>query len=86
MRHFSSPKFWEACEKLPAQMRALAGKNFKLLKADPNHPSLQLKKIGRYWSVRIGRNYRAVAVEFDDGLLWFWIGAHSEYDRLLKQN
>jgi hypothetical protein len=58
-------------------MRALADKNFKLLKADPNHPSLQPKKIGRYWSVRIGRNYRAIAVEFDDGLLWFWIGTYS---------
>jgi hypothetical protein len=28
--------------------------------------------------------YRALAVEVDDGLLWFWVGTHAEYDKLLK--
>jgi hypothetical protein len=73
-------------EQLPTQVRALADKNFKLLQSDPGHPSLQLKKVGRYWSVRIGRDYRALAREHDGNLLWFWIGAHAEYDRLLKQS
>jgi hypothetical protein len=73
-------------EQLPAHVRALADKNFKLLKSDAGHPSLQLKKVSRYWSVRVGRDYRALAVEYDGGLLWFWIGAHAEYDRLLKQS
>jgi len=56
---------------------------FDLLKADPRHPSLHLKKVGRYWSARVGRHYRALAVEVPDGLLWFWIGSHADYDRLL---
>ena len=84
MRHFASPAFWDAFGKLPENVRELADKNFKLLKADPQHPSLRLKKVGRYWSVRIGLRYRALAVEMDAGLLWFWIGTHSEYDALLK--
>jgi hypothetical protein len=32
MRHFASPKFWEAYRQLPEQVRALADKNYALLK------------------------------------------------------
>jgi hypothetical protein len=53
MRHFASPAFWQAYEKLPAPVRELADKNYALLKTDPQHPSLRLKKVGRYWSVRV---------------------------------
>jgi len=52
------------------------------LKQNPRHPSLQLKRVGRFWSVRVGR-YRALAVEVDAGLLWFWIGSHADYDALI---
>jgi len=44
---------------------------------------LQLKKIGRFWSVRVGLRYRALAVEADDDLVWFWIGSHADYDDLV---
>ena len=30
--------------------RALADKNYALLKDNPRHPSLQFKKVGRFWS------------------------------------
>ena len=85
MRHFASPAFWDAYAKLPQSIRALADKNYALLKQDPHHPSLQLKKIGRFTSVRVGLRYRALAVEMEGGLLWFWIGSHADYDALLKQ-
>jgi hypothetical protein len=84
MRHFASAAFWEAYEKLPAQVRELADKNYTLLKGDPHHPSLHFKKIGRYWSVRVGLRYRALAVEVDEGFLRFWIGSHADYDALIK--
>lgn len=83
MRHFASSKFWTAYDALPPPIRELADKNFALLKADPRHPSLSLKKVGRFWSARVGRRHRTLAVEVDDGLLWFWIGSHSDYDRLI---
>ena len=83
MRHFASPAFWEAYAKLPAAVRELADKNYALLKDNPRHPSLQFKKVGRYWSVRVGLRYRALATEVDDGLLWFWIGSHADYDKLI---
>lgn len=84
MKHVASPRFWQAYEVLPEAVRELADKNFALLKADPDHPSLHLKKVGRFWSVRVGLRHRALAVEVEDGLLWFWIGSHADYDRLIQ--
>jgi hypothetical protein len=64
-------------------IRELADKNFKMLKDYPSHPSLQFKKAGKVWSARIGLHYRAVATQIEGGFLWFWIGTHAEYDKLL---
>jgi hypothetical protein len=82
VRHFASAAFWRAYVRLPETVRALAGKNYALLKQDAKHPSLHFKQVGRYWSVRIGTRYRALGVDVDDGVLWFWIGLHADYDRL----
>jgi mRNA-degrading endonuclease RelE of RelBE toxin-antitoxin system len=72
---------------LPKQIQKLADKNFELLKSDPHHPSLHFKKIGKkreLWSVRVGDHYRAVGTEKPDGIVWFWIGTHSDYDKLIS--
>ena len=84
MRHFASPAFWQAYENLPSHIQELADKNYSFLKDDPKHPSLHLKKVGDYWSVRVGIRYRALAVDIEEGLLWFWIGSHADYDRLVS--
>ena len=84
MRHFASPAFWEAYRKLPEPVRVLADRNYALLKENPKHPSLHFKKVGRFWSVRVGAHYRALAVEIEDGVLWFWIGSHADYDALIR--
>jgi hypothetical protein len=84
MRHFASPDFWAAYRNLPEAVRNLADKNFALLKSEPRHPSLHFKKVGKLWSARVGLHYRALATEVDGDLVWFWIGSHTEYDRLTK--
>jgi hypothetical protein len=84
MRHFASPAFWDAYGRLPESVRALADKGYEILKDNPRHPSLQLKKVGRYWSVRIGSRYRALAVDVEGGLLWFWIGSHADYHSIIR--
>ena len=84
MIHFASPSFWEAYEVLPLSVKRVADRNFETLKTDPKHPSLHFKKCNDYWSVRVGIGYRALAVEVENGLLWFWIGSHADYDRLIK--
>jgi hypothetical protein len=84
MRHFASPDFWDAYERLPEQVRVQADRNYRLLKNDPHHPSLHFKKVGRFWSVRVGLRYRALATDVEDGLLWFWIGSHADYDAMIR--
>lgn len=67
MKHFTHPRFWELYDALPVKTRQLADKNFDLLKRDPQHPSLHFKRVGRFWSVRVGRDYRALVVESPEG-------------------
>ena len=84
MMHFTTPEFWEHFDRLPEAVQILARKDFELLKQNPRHPSLRLKKAGDFWTVRVGVHYRAVAKERAEGLNWFWISHHSEYDHLLS--
>ena len=86
MNYFASTEFWFHYRQLPEYIQNLADKNFELLQINPRHPSLHLKKIGIFWSVRVGLNYRALAKERPEGLVWFWIGSHTEYDKLIAHN
>ncbi len=82
--HRTTPQFWNRFNALPVSVQRLARKNFELLKQDSTHPSLHFKKVGKFWSARIGLNHRALAVADDGGFIWVWIGSHAEYDRLLR--
>jgi hypothetical protein len=84
LSHFATPEFWELYHALPVEVRALANKNFALLRAEPDHPSLRLKKVGPFWSARVGLHYRVLARERPEGLVWFWIGPHAAYDALIR--
>jgi hypothetical protein len=81
--HRAAGDFWSLYRAQPANIQALADRAFALLKADPRHPSLHFKKANRFWSVRVGLHHRVLGVEIGDGILWFWIGTHAEYDRLV---
>lgn len=83
MSHRATGRFWRCYEELSPSIRSLADRSFELLKADPRHPSLHFKRVGRYRSVRVGRYHRALGVEVDGGILWFWIGSHADYDKLV---
>jgi hypothetical protein len=83
VKHFTTSDFWKCYEKLPENIQDLADKNYELLKQDARYPSLHFKKVNSYWSVRVGIDYRAVGVEIEEGILWFWIGIHTEYDKLI---
>jgi hypothetical protein len=86
LKHTASARFWECFEALPVEVQALARRNFELLKTNPLHPSLQLKPVanGRFRSVRVGLYYRALGLPVPEGIHWFWIGTHSEYDTLVN--
>lgn len=84
MRHFASPDFWFHYRLLPDNVQKLADKNFSLLKKNPRHPSLRLKKAGIYWSIRVGISYRALGKDREEGIVWMWIGSHAEYDQMIE--
>jgi len=81
--HRTTPQFWDRFERLPAAVQNLARKNFELLRQNPAHPSLHFKRVGDFWSARVGLNHRVLAVEDDNDFIWVWIGDHDEYDRLI---
>jgi hypothetical protein len=68
---------------LPADVQRTADKAFELLKADPYHTSIHMKKVDEVWSARVGLHHRALAIRASDGLLWFWIGTHADYDDII---
>ena len=43
-----------------------------------------IKKVGKLWSIRVGLDYRALAVKDGSDFIWFWVGKHDEYDRLIR--
>jgi hypothetical protein len=85
VRHRASSRFWECYYALPEEVQRLADRCYERLRQDPQHPSLHFKQIGRFWSARVGLHYRALAVEDGPDLVWFWIGSHAEYDRLIER-
>jgi len=82
--HRASARFWDAYNKLSSDVQAQADKQFELLKKDPRHPSLQFKKVGKIWSARVNLAVRALAAEDGETFVWFWIGDHREYERLIR--
>ncbi len=78
MKHFASPDFWYHYRLLPEKIRAVVDKNFALLKDNPRHPSLRLKKAGSFWSVRVGLRHRALGKARSEGIVWVWIGTHTD--------
>lgn len=83
MKHVTSSDFWVLYGMLPREVRELADKNYALLKANPRHPSLQLKRIEELWSVRVGQHYRALGIDAPEGIQWIWIGSHADYDKFI---
>jgi len=89
MEHRATSGFWQQYGLLPQEIRVRADKQFSLLEANTQHPSLQFKKVGErhgqeIWSARVTLNYRALAIKRSDGYLWFWIGDHKAYEAMIS--
>ena len=83
--HRTTSRFWRCFDRLPSPIQRIAEESFRLLKENPRHPSLHFKRVGKFWSVRVGLDYRALAVEDDSDFIWTWIGSHNEYERMIRQ-
>jgi hypothetical protein len=79
--------FRRAFANLPRSVQARAREAYRLFLQDPHHPSLHFRQVHArlaIYSVRIGINYRALGAGGPTDVVWFWIGSHAEYDRLLR--
>jgi hypothetical protein len=80
----ATPEFWHLYRDLPKDIQTATGKAYAVFLKNPAHPGLRLERLRsdpRAWSVRITRDYRAVALRAGDDWIWFWIGTHKEFDR-----
>lgn len=88
MKSYTTKRFRKAFEQLPEDVRKQARKAYKLFIQNPYHPSLRFKQIHStkdIYAVRINIDYRAVGARNGDEIVWFWIGPHAEYDKLISQ-
>lgn len=77
-----------AFKELPEPVKKTAREVFKHWQQNNHHPSLRFKQIHIHkpiYSVRIGKGWRALGVKSDECIIWFWIGSHSDYDKLISQ-
>ena len=82
--HRTTSRFWACFDKLSESIQRTAKQKFELLKTNPSHPSLRFKKVGKFWSARVGISHRALAIQDGTDFIWVWIGNHDEYDRMIK--
>ena len=78
------PSFWDGFDRLPEKIQIAARKQYALWRQDPHHPSVRFKRVGEFWSARVTGSYRALGVLDGDTVVWFFIGTHAEYERLLS--
>jgi hypothetical protein len=86
MQSRTTRQFWRLFSDLPDDAQRDAKRAFRLFQSNPAHPGLQFKKLegeDEIYSARIGLDYRALAVMKKDRVVWYWIGNHATYDRLV---
>ena len=88
MTSHTTERFRKAFQQLPAHIQRTPRKAYRLWNDNPHHPSLQFKRVHSIqpvYSVRVGIGWRALGTKSDETMVWFWIGAHPEYERILSQ-
>ncbi len=88
MKSHTTTRFRSAFQALPEPVQRSARRAHRLFLENPRHPSLQFKQVHPsrpIFSARVALGYRALAVRDGDDLIWFWVGSHADYDRLLSQ-
>ena len=88
MKSRTTARFRQAYESLPPHIKRRAKAAFKQFQKDPHHSSLRFKQVHPtkpVFSARASLDYRVLGVRSDDLIVWFWIGSHSDYDKLISR-
>ncbi len=84
----TTERFRKAFAELPKKTQQQAKDAYKQFKKDPFYPSLRLKRVHStkpIYSVRINIGYRAIGIQNENEIIWFWIGSHDDYVKLLSR-
>lgn len=85
--HIQDQDFINLVERLPQALQNRVARQFQVLPENPLYPSLHFKKVSAgLWSIRISDDYRSLGYEDDGRIIWYWIGPHSEYEKMLKRS
>jgi hypothetical protein len=86
MKSHTTERFRKLFRALPHQIQKQGREAYRLFKQNPHHPSLRFKQIvGSVYSVRITLDYRAVCTRDGDEHVWFWVGSHEDYNKLIAR-
>ena len=88
MNSRTTARFRELYQSLPKAVRDQARKAYRLFKDNPEHPSLVFKQVHTVraiYSARVNRDYRVLAIREEDTLIWFWIGSHTDYEKIISR-
>ena len=87
MNSKTTDRFWKSYAELPEDVKKKAKDAYKQFIGNPYHPSLHFKRIHStrpIFSVRITINYRSIGLLKENEIIWFWIGSHSDYEKMIK--
>mgnify|MGYP000246858979 CR=1 FL=1 len=82
----TTSRFWKAYRQLDENVQKKARRAYELFEQNPQHPSLHFKKVHPtepLYSARVSLNHRALGMRDGNEIVWFWIGPHDEYERLI---
>jgi len=84
----TTEQFRKLFAQLPKDVQKQAREAYQRFEKDPFYPGLRFKRVHSkrpIYAVRISRDYRALGIQQDNEIIWFWIGSRSDYDKMLKQ-
>jgi hypothetical protein len=87
MKSQATSKFWELYARLPRRVQRQARKVYQMWKENPRHPGVHFKRVDDeepVYSARVSDAYRALGILEGNTVIWYWIGSHDDYERLLK--
>ena len=90
MKSTTTDAFWNCYAELPEEIKKQARDMYAQFLHDPYYPGLHFKRVHSaraMYSVRITRDYRALGIlQHNDEIIWFWIGSHSDYEKIIKKS
>lgn len=88
MNSRTTRQFRELFAALPPRIQHQARNSYRLFRQNPRHPGLHFKQVCQdppTYSARVGIGYRALGASDGDTVVWFWIGTHADYDKLVDR-